>query len=108
MEPAGIGVDGGRRARPAHRRRGAGNQRRIAGLVAKVAPSCGIAAGPVRRQPYPAGADGRVWPHPDGSWDGCETVSPLPFTGTPSEGLVLDTSDHMLRDLDAEAITTYP
>jgi hypothetical protein len=47
-------------------------------------------------------------PRPDGSWDGCETVSLFRFTGTPSEGLVLDTSDRMLRDLGAEAITTYP
>jgi hypothetical protein len=47
-------------------------------------------------------------PHADGSWDGCETVSVFRFTGTPSEGFVLDTSDRMLRDLGAEAITTYP
>jgi hypothetical protein len=45
-------------------------------------------------------------PHPDGSWDGCETVSLFRFTGVPSEGLVLDTSDRMLRDLGVEAITT--
>ena len=47
-------------------------------------------------------------PHPDGSWDSCETISLFRFTGTPSEALVLDTSDRMLRDLGAEAITTYP
>ena len=47
-------------------------------------------------------------PHPDGSWDSCETVSLFLFTGTPSEGLVLDTSDRLLRDLGAEAITIYP
>jgi hypothetical protein len=47
-------------------------------------------------------------PHPDGSWDGCEIVSCFRFTGAPSEGLVLDTSDRMLRDLGAEAASTYP
>lgn len=47
-------------------------------------------------------------PHPAESWNGCDTVSLFRFTGTPSEGLVLDTSDRMLRDLGAEAITTYP
>jgi hypothetical protein len=47
-------------------------------------------------------------PHPDGGWDGCETISLFRFTGTPSEGLVLDASDRMMRDLDAEAITTRP
>jgi hypothetical protein len=47
-------------------------------------------------------------PHPDGRWDGCETVSLFRFTGTASEPLVLDTLDRMLRDLGAEAITIYP
>jgi hypothetical protein len=45
-------------------------------------------------------------PHPDGGWDGCETISVFRFIGTPPERLVCDTTDRALRDLGAESITT--
>ncbi|MBO0885172.1 MAG: hypothetical protein J2P17_33565 [Mycobacterium sp.] len=45
-------------------------------------------------------------PHPDGRWDGCETISVFRFTGISPDGVVRDNADCTLRDLDAEDITT--
>jgi hypothetical protein len=47
-------------------------------------------------------------PHPDGGWDGCETINLFRFIGNPPDGLVQDTSDRMLRSLGADSVTSYP
>jgi hypothetical protein len=43
--------------------------------------------------------------HPDGSWDGCETISAFGFTGFPPKHAVHDNADRTLRDLGATEIT---
>lgn len=43
--------------------------------------------------------------HPDGSWDGCETISTFGFTGFPPTRVVHDNADRSLRDLGATEIT---
>ncbi|WP_156751321.1 hypothetical protein [Mycobacterium sp. 1245111.1] len=43
--------------------------------------------------------------HPDGSWDGCETISAFGFTGFPPKHVVHENADRTLRDLGATEIT---
>jgi hypothetical protein len=43
--------------------------------------------------------------HPDGSWDGCETIRAFGFTGALPADVVRDNADRTLRDLNAENIT---
>ena len=45
---------------------------------------------------------------PEGGWNGCETLSVFRFTGSPPAGLLHDHADCILRDLNADSITTYP
>lgn len=43
---------------------------------------------------------------PDGSWDGCETISAFGFTGIPPDDVVRHNADRTLRDLGATGIKT--
>jgi hypothetical protein len=43
--------------------------------------------------------------HPDGSWDGCETIRAFGFTGALPADVVRDNAACTLRDLNAEGIT---
>lgn len=44
--------------------------------------------------------------HPDGSWEGCDTISVFAFTGAPPQGLVRDNANRTLCELGAEDIET--
>jgi hypothetical protein len=43
---------------------------------------------------------------PDGTFDGCETISVFAFTGDPPEDVVHNNADRTLRDLASTGITT--
>jgi hypothetical protein len=45
-------------------------------------------------------------PHPDGSWDACETIAVYAFDGMVTVEVLQVDSDVTLRDLDATDIST--